>query len=256
MRPLDRNECVVAGGGNRPYAAMRDAELDRLLRDHGDWVRRIAWQVHGRMAASTELEDLIQVGLVALIEAARAYVDQGHAFQTYASVRVRGAMIDQLRRDALTSRRAMADRRRLAQARQHLEQRLLRPARPDEMAAELGLDAGAYRTLVDRAQNLESAGLDASYSDHDLHFADESAGADSLLADRQSVAILRDHLADMPEREAMILQLFFVEELNLHEIGAILGVGAARVCQIKKAALQKLRQQLSGYGGAEMVPLT
>jgi RNA polymerase sigma factor for flagellar operon FliA len=232
------------------YANMRKAEVELLVREHGALVRRLAWHVHSRMASSIELEDLIQTGLVALIEAARTYVDQGHAFATYASVRVRGAMIDQLRRNSAMSRRAMADRRKLAQTRSDLEQRHLRPPTMADMAAALHLSLDAYQAMVDAAQPVQSASIDDIYSDHDGCFADPSASADQLV----EVDDMREHLkvliAELPEREAMILQLFFVEDLNLHEIGAVLGIGAARVCQIKKTALAKLRDR---FGELEAV---
>lgn len=232
------------------YANMRRAEVELLVRENSALVRRLAWHVQSRMASSIELEDLIQTGLVALIEAARTYVDQGHAFATYASVRVRGAKIDQLRRNSAMSRRAMADRRKLAQTRSDLEQRHLRPPSIAEMAAALHLPLDAYQAMVDAAQPVQSASIDDIYSDHDSCFADPSASADQLAEDENMREQLKVLIAELPEREAMILQLFFVEDLNLHEIGGVLGIGAARVCQIKKAALAKLRDR---FGELEAV---
>jgi RNA polymerase sigma factor FliA len=232
------------------YANMRRAEVELLVREHSTLVRRLAWQVQSRMASSIELEDLIQTGLVALIEAARTYVDQGHAFATYASVRVRGAMIDQLRRNSAMGRRAMADRRKLAQMRSDLEQRHLRPPTVAEMAAALHLPLDAYQQMVDAAEPVQLASIDEIYSDHEGAFADSSASADQLVEAEGMRERLKVLIAELPEREAMILQLFFVEDLNLHEIGAVLGIGAARVCQIKKTALAKLRDR---FGDLEAV---
>jgi len=223
------------------------ANADQLIERHTAMVRRIAWHVHSRVSASVELEDLIQTGLIALIEAARGYEDRGHAFSTYASMRVRGAMIDQLRRDAKVSRSAMAARRRIAETRNQLEQQNLRSPDSHEMAAALDMSTADYLALESSAQAIEQMSIDDHYSDHDPWFADSSEAADARIERTQMSALLTQQLSQLSEREAMVLQLFFVEELNLHEIGAVLGIGAPRVCQIKKAALYKLRGQLAEH---------
>ena len=215
-----------------------------LLRTHNNMVRRIAWHVYARMSTSVELEDLIQTGLMALIECAATYEDRGFAFATYASTRVRGAMIDQLRKEARMTRSAMAGRRKLSEARAKLQQQLMRPPSAVEMAEALDVDFETYNHMLISAVPVESDSVDELYSDPDPWFADASESADVTIEKDQMRALLASSIADLPEREAMILQLFFVEELNLEEIGQILGVGAARICQIKKSALQKLRQQM------------
>ena len=215
-----------------------------LLRMHNNMVRRIAWHVYARMSTSVELEDLIQTGLMALIECAATYEDRGFAFATYASTRVRGAMIDQLRKEARMTRSAMAGRRKLSETRAKLQQQLMRPPTALEMAEALGVDIAAYNELLINAVPVEADSVDNLYSDHDPWFANDAESADVTIEKDQMRALLRNSIAELPEREAMILQLFFVEELNLEEIGQILGVGAARICQIKKSALLKLRQQM------------
>jgi RNA polymerase sigma factor FliA len=215
-----------------------------LLRTHNNMVRRIAWHVYARMSSSVELEDLIQTGLMALIECAANYEDRGFAFATYASTRVRGAMIDQLRKEARMTRSAMAGRRKLSETRAKLQQQLMRPPSAVEMAEALGVDMDAYNQMLVSAVPVESDSVDDLYSDHDPWFADSSESADVTIEKDQMRALLAASISDLPAREAMILQLFFVEELNLEEIGQTLGVGAARVCQIKKSALLKLRLQM------------
>ncbi len=221
---------------------------DELVARHTSLVRRLAWHVHSRMAAGTEVEDLMQIGLIALVEAGRAYEDRGHAFTTYASTRVRGAMIDHLRREATASRSAMAAQRRIAAARSILEQRHLRAPTWAELAAELGMDAATFHAYYDSAKAIEQASIDDTYSDHDPGFADASDSAYTALEKSQMRAMLAAAIGDLPAREAQILQLYFIEEMSLNEIGAILGTGAARVCQIKKAALARLRIALSDHG--------
>ncbi len=221
------------------------ASPEELIARHSPLVRRLAWHVHSRAGSTSELEELMQIGLIALVEAARGYEDRGHAFSTYASTRVRGAMIDHLRREALSSRSAMAARRKIEDARARVEQRELRAASQQEIAAELGMEIDAYHAFAASAEPVNQGSIDDLYSDHDVSFADDADRADVRLEKAEMREMLARAISELPEREAMILQLYFVEEMNLHEIGQIMHTGAARICQIKKAALAKLRMALS-----------
>jgi RNA polymerase sigma factor FliA len=218
-----------------------------LAREHMPLVRRIAWHVHGRVSTALDIEDLVQIGMVALVEAANAYEDRGHAFATYATMRIRGAMVDHLRRHATIARSAMANRRAINAMRAKVESGLGRAASESEMAAAMGLEPSAYREMVDASESVHHESLDEVYSDQSMWFADVEERADEALERKGLQAALAEHIADLPEREAMVLQLYFVEEMNLEEIGLTLGVGAARICQIKKAALDKLRGALSEW---------
>jgi RNA polymerase sigma factor for flagellar operon FliA len=220
---------------------------EALARAHMPLVRKIAWHVHGRVSTAIEVEDLIQIGMIALVEAANAFEDRGHAFATYATVRIRGAMIDHLRRQATICRSAMARRKEIAAVRARLESRLGREAREAEIAAEMGLDAAAFRALVDGSETVRHESIDDVYSEHSMWFADVEERADEALERASLQSALAGAIGTLPEREAMVLQLYFVEEMNLEEIGQTLGIGAARVCQIKKAALDKLRGALGEF---------
>ncbi|WP_164155249.1 RNA polymerase sigma factor FliA [Sandarakinorhabdus rubra] len=232
------------------YAPARLAQVDpeRLISSHTALVRRIAWHVHARVSAAIDIEDLVQIGMIALIEAARGFEDRGHAaFATYASVRVRGAMIDQLRKGATMVRSAMRRKREWGQVRARLENQLGRQASEAEMAAALDLPLAEYRAAIAQTQAVQTDRLDDVYSDHSDWFASDDPDAhDHLEADHRRRAIAAA-IAELPEREAQVLQLYFVEELNLEEIGQVLGVGPARICQIKKAALTRMRGKLTGW---------
>lgn len=225
------------------------AQPDRqaLARQHMPLVRKIAWHVHGSVASAIDVEDLIQIGMVALVEAANGYQDQGHAFSTYATIRIRGAMIDHLRRQATICRSAMVRRRELAAVRARLEGRLGRAPSEAEMADEMGLGAAEYRELVDQSQAAQQSSLDEMYSDHSMWFAADEEGADEALEREGLKAALARCIGELPEREALVLQLYFVEEMNLEEIGQVLNVGAARVCQLKKAATDRLKLSLADW---------
>jgi RNA polymerase sigma factor FliA len=227
------------------YARPDATSPARLIETHSTLVRRVAWHVHSRMSTAIEVEDLIQIGFIALVEAAQHFEDRGIAFAPYASTRIRGAMVDALRRDARMGRAGMANRRYLAGIRAKLEQAFMRPPSDAEMADAAGLEPQAYFAMAASTQAVAQDSIDESYSDHDMWFADLADSADTALEKAQLRENLVASLAKLSEREAMILQLYFVEELNLDEIGETLGVGAARVCQIKKAALDKMRMMMT-----------
>ena len=220
---------------------------EALARAHMGLVRKIAWHVHGRVSSAIDIEDLVQIGMVALVEAANSYEDRGHAFATYAQMRIRGGMIDHLRRHASICRSAMTKRKEMASARARIETRLGRAPSEGEMAAEMGMDASAYREMVDETMSVRHESLDDVYSDQSMWFADVEERADDALEREGLKAAIADGIRELPEREAMVLQLYFVEELNLEEIGQTLGIGAARVCQIKKSALDRLRGMLTDW---------
>lgn len=227
------------------YAPSNTANPARLIEAHSALVRRIAWHVHGRMSTAIEVEDLIQIGLIALVEAAQNFEDRGLSFAPYAQTRIRGAMVDALRRDARMGRAGMANRRYLAGIRARLEQEYMRNPSDAEMAGAAGLEPDAYHAMAASTVPMGQESIDDSYSDHDMWFADLADRADTALEKAQLRSALLENLAKLSEREAMILQLYFAEELNLDEIGETLNIGAARVCQIKKAALDKMRMMMA-----------
>jgi RNA polymerase sigma factor for flagellar operon FliA len=232
---------------NLTYGRKAGPNPEQLAQQYMPLVRKIAWHVHGRVSSAIEIEDLLQIGMVALVESANSFEDRGHGFAAYAQMRVRGAMIDHLRRHATICRSAMARRKVVMEARRTLEQKSGRAPSEAEVAAHLGLDAAAYRDLVDGTDSVQHQSIDEVYSDQSMWFADVSERADDMLERESLKKAIAGCIADLPQREAMVLQLYFVEEMNLEEIGLTLEIGAARVCQIKKAALDKLRARLADW---------
>lgn len=228
------------------YEPRRDPDPDRLIAEHLPLVRRIAWHVHGRVSKAIEIEDLVQTGVIALIEAARAYQDRGHAFATYAKLRIRGAMIDGLRKHAAACRSASHKRRTLEATTAHLQHILGRMPTNSEVATELGLDDTGFRDMQQSAQSLRIESIDDLYSDHSMWFADATESADEGMERAELHSLAADAIRSLPTREATILQMYFVEEMNLEEIGLTLGLTPARICQIKKKALETVRARLTG----------
>jgi RNA polymerase sigma factor for flagellar operon FliA len=154
-------------------------------------------------------------------------------------------MIDCLRREAHMSRGNMVNRRKMNAIRKKLEGEIGGAASDTQIADAMGISLSDYHDMVSATSADRFDSLDEVYSDHAIWFADQADSADTLVEKSQLMLELINKIDELAEREALILQLYFVEEMNLEEIGLLLEIGAARVCQIKKAALQKLRAKMT-----------
>jgi RNA polymerase sigma factor for flagellar operon FliA len=210
-------------------------------------VRRLAWHVHGGGRPGIEIEDLMQAGMVALTEAAQRHAGPGEdGFAAYAKLRVRGAMVDLIRREVPLSRGA-AERRRQLQAKEAaLRGELGREPNSAELAAAMGIDERELGNLRGASEPLRFQSIEETYSDSDMAYADDRPDSLELLAGEE----VREHVAAaigaLPERLQLVVQLYFVEELNLAEIAQTLQVSVPRVHQLKAQALDRLRAGLEG----------
>jgi RNA polymerase sigma factor for flagellar operon FliA len=216
-----------------------------LVREHLPLVRRLAWHIHGSVSTAVEVEDLVQTGLVALVEAAGSFEDRGQVtFKQYLSTRLRGAMIDELRRHAAMTRGAIKRRREYNNAVKALTNELRRTPAEGEIAARLDISVERLRADYATADAVKFDSIDEVYADDQPWFASDEPSAFDQLAEGQQRDRLIAAITSLPEREQMVIQLYHVEELNLEEIGEVLGVGAARVCQIKSAAHARLKKAM------------
>lgn len=221
-------------------------DLNALVRQHMPRVRRIAWHVHGSMSSSVEVEDLVQIGLIALVEAVGSFEDRGAVtFEQYLNTRVRGSMIDELRRQATLTRGAMKRRKLYNETVASLT--TVYGKRPDDaaVAEKLGVTIEKLRTDYATAEPVRFENVDDMQGDEGPWFVSGEPSPFDLLAETDQRDVLIQAIADLPEREQMVIQLYYVEELNLEEIGQVLDVGAARVCQIKKSAHERLKKALT-----------
>jgi len=232
---------------HRSFAAARAYQggtADRIRR-FLPMVRRLAWHVHGSGRAGIEIEDLVQAGLVALTECAQKHngpTEDG--FAAYAKLRVRGAMVDLVRRSSPLSRAASDRRRLLAGAAQALTTTLGRVPTEDELAEAMGMTTAALGELRASSEPMRFEPIEDTYSDSDMAFADDRPDSFEILADEQSRAAVVAAISGLPERLQRVIQLYFVEELNLAEIAEVLSVSVPRVHQLKAQALDKLRAAL------------
>lgn len=243
--PFNR-PAVPSPSGARAMAAYGGDPTDRIRR-FVPMVRRLAWHLNASGRDGIEIEDLMQAGMVALTECAQRHNGPGEdGFAAYAKMRVRGAMVDLIRRQVPLSRGAVERRRLMREKTQSLSGELGRPPSDSELAQALGITLSELDQLRSSSEPLRFEALDEAYSDSDMAFADDRPDSFALLQDQELRESVAGAIAELPERLQMIIQLYFVEELNLAEISEVLGVSIPRVHQLKAQALDKLRAALAG----------
>jgi RNA polymerase sigma factor for flagellar operon FliA len=233
------------------YTAKGKADKNTLLTEHMPLVKRLAHQMKAKLPPSVEVDDLVQAGMIGLLDAISRYEDNhGAQFETYAVLRIRGAMLDELRSSDWMPRSTRQNMRKVEQAMAALQQQLGRPPSESEVAKSLKLSLADYQEMLG-----DSGGHQLVYYE-DFH--DSEDGNDSFL-DRYAVddedplrslletdfrqAVI-DAIDALPPREKMLMGLYYEEELNLKEIGAVMGVSESRVSQLHTQAVARLRAYL------------
>ncbi len=228
-------EAYVSASGAR-------ADQDALVLRHADLVKRIAYHLAGRLPPSVDVDDLIQAGMLGLLEAASHYTTgRGASFETYAGIRIRGAMLDALRKLDWAPRSVHRKARDVAQAIRTIELETGREARDSDVAQRMGLSMTDYHRILQDAVSCQLASLDDA-----LVGERGDPGHDPFMesADEGFRMALAAEVQQLPERERMVMALYYQEELNLKEIGEVLGVTESRVCQIHGQALTRVRARV------------
>lgn len=237
------------------YTQVQSPDAETLVVRNAFLVKRIAYHLMSRLPPSVQVEDMIQAGMVGLLEAARQYdAGQGATFETYAGIRIRGAMLDELRRYDWTPRSVHRKAREVAEAMRAIEARTGRDARDAEVAEHLGLSMEDYHQILRDAQCCRVFSIEELTESGDSALescADPSASPAEGLARAGFAEALADAIASLPERERMVVSLYYEEELNLKEIGEVLGVSESRVCQIQSQAMLRLRARMHGWVDAD-----
>ena len=230
------------------YSAQR-AETEVLVERHMDLVKRIAHHLKGRLPAAVQVDDLVQAGLVGLLEAIRTFEDgRGASFATFAGLRVRGAMLDEARRQEWAPRSTFRELRRIGAAVRTVEMREGREAGAKEIAAALGVELEVYQRLLQKVTESRVLSLEGTLGNQEYAESTSSGGDPYREQLREDFArALKDAIEDLPERERLVLSLYYDEELNLREIGEVLGVTESRACQLHGQALVRLRSRLTEW---------
>jgi RNA polymerase sigma factor for flagellar operon FliA len=238
--------------GVRAYSEVQPAQdMDALVRKHADLVKRIAYHLAGRLPPQVEVDDLVQAGMMGLLEAAQNYATgRGASFETFAGIRIRGAMLDALRKLDWAPRSVHRKARAAAVALREVEAARGGEASETEVAGHMGVSVGEYQRIIQDALGCQLLRLnDADEGEESAldRLADENPDPESsALGDSLRQAVI-DAIANLPERERLVLSLYYEQEFNLKEIGAVLKVTESRVCQLHGQALLRLKAQLSDW---------
>ncbi|MAS24134.1 MAG: RNA polymerase sigma factor FliA [Oceanospirillaceae bacterium] len=241
----------MLAGSSLVYSDVQNQDFDQLVRQHATLVKRIAHHMLGRLPDSVQLDDLIQAGMIGLLEASRKYDGgKGASFETYAGIRIRGAMLDEIRRGDWAPRSVHRNFRRISDAIKQIESEKGRDAEDAEVAGFLGISQDEYHSILKdsagcRLFSFEEV-LEKSDSGFDIFEDDSPDPLDGIERDSFQTQ-LAEAIKTLPEREQLVLALYYDEELNLKEIGAVLGVSESRVSQLHSQAAHRLRARLGGW---------
>lgn len=213
-------------------------------------VKRLASHLFSRLPASVQLDDIVQAGMMGLMEAAERYRDdQGAQFETFAAQRIRGAMLDELRKNDWVPRGMRKAQRSIEVTLSRLEQKLGRAPAEQEVASELGIPLAQYQGLLQEAHgsqllHFQDFDQDGENPFLDRHLVHEQADPQQLLLDKRFRKKLVKAIEKLPARENMLMGMYYEKELNFREIAEVLGVTESRVCQLHSQAVARLRTAL------------
>lgn len=234
-------------------APLEELPQQELVLRHADLVKRIAYHLVSRMPPNVEVDDLIQSGMIGLLDAAKNYsADKGANFETYAGIRIRGAMLDEVRKSDWTPRSVHRSMREMADAIRRIENEKGHDASPTDIAERLGISLEDYHKLVQDAASCRLFSFDQMGTGEDEssprdHARDERPGPFDHIEEEGFREALGRAIGGLPEREKLVLSLYYDEDMNLREIGEVLEVSESRVCQIHGQALVRLRARLAEW---------
>ena len=216
-----------------------------LVLDHMPLVHRIAWHQHNRLPSHVSIDDLIQAGMIGLLESARTYdASKGASFDTWAGIRIKGAIIDEVRKQDWVPRAVCQRRRMIEEATSSLSKQLQRPPNEEEIVEVLGISKEEYYQWLADLQGVHLSPLDDSLNELVTDECSESSPSAEVEAmDRRSIiARAIDHL---PEREKLLLSLYYEQDLTFREVGAVLGVSEARVSQLHTQSIIRIQSMIN-----------
>lgn len=236
------------------YTPKGRLDNNTLIKQYSPLVRRLAHQMIAKLPANVEVDDLIQVGLIGLTDAlSRFDAEQGVQFETFATQRIRGAMLDELRGGDWMSRGTRRQQREIEVAVHKVEQRLGRAPKEEEIAKEMGLPLAEYQELLGKVRGtqlvyLEDMSGDDGDEDYlDRHVADETSNPVAQLQDHRMREALVAAIKNLPEREQFVMSMYYEHDMNLKEIAAVLKVTESRVCQLHSQSIARLRVKLRDW---------
>lgn len=237
------------------YTAKGQLNRNELIKQYQPLVRRLAHHMMAKLPANVQVDDLIQVGLIGLSEAlARYEAAQGVQFETFATQRIRGAMLDELRDNDWMSRGSRKSQKEIEQAMRRLEHKLGRTPLESEIAADLGMSLDDYQSLLGKVRGTQLVYIeDMTRSDDDEnsfldhHISDTEADPVNMLRDQRLRQALIAAIKNLPEREQFIMSMYYEKDMNLKEIAAVLDVTESRICQLHSQSIARLRAKMRSH---------
>jgi RNA polymerase sigma factor for flagellar operon FliA len=235
------------------YTATGTLDTNARITTYAPLVRRMAHHLAARLPSSVQIDDIIQAGMIGLMDAAARFEEaQGNQFETYATQRIRGAMLDELRQNDWLPRSTRKSLRRIESAMHKLEQRLGRAPSEIELAKELGVPLGEYQSMLQEARGYELLHLEDFGRDDDDDYLERNLPDDrenpfERYKDARFRAALIEAIEHLPEREKLLMGLYYEQELNFKEIAAVLEVSESRICQLHSQAVARLRTRLKSW---------
>ncbi len=235
------------------YTVNGKSDKNQLLTEHAPLVKRLAYQLKTKLPPSVEVDDLIQAGMIGLLDAVNRYEDtHGAQFETYAIQRIRGSMLDELRTTDWLPRNLRQNMRRIEAAISALQQSLGRMPNETEIARSLKISLEEYQDMLTEGSGHQLVYYEDYHDDDDhdnfldRYCSDISGDPLAGLLDEGFKSALIGAIEDLPEREKILMGLYYEQEMNLKEIGAVMGVSESRVCQLHSQAIARVRANLRG----------
>ena len=227
------------------YQTIIGPSVEDLIKNNYTLVKKIAWHLHGRVQSIIDIEDLIQIGMIGLISAAQNYTPVKDAsFSSYASLRIRGEIVDYLRKNSSLCRSTIKMKKLTENAVENLNKKLGREPDTIEIAEEINIDHKKFLEWETAFQASTIKNIDDVYDEFSYWFVNKDDDPEKNINNKELKEILKKSLACLSEKQAMLIQLYYVEELNIYEIAKILDISTGRVSQIKSSALQLIRSKI------------
>ena len=228
---------------NSYYNESHENKIEKLVKNNLDLVKKIAWQIFGKVNNIVEIEDLIQQGMEGLIQAAQKYTSkEGVDFTQYAYLRIRGSIIDYLRKNSNLCRTTIKKKQEFDSAYNFLLNKLSKEPTKAELIKHLGITNEEFSYWENAFQANKVQSLDEIYDEFSILFASNNTNPEEQFSDLEMKNLLKNALKNLNQREIMVTQLYYVEELNVYEIADILQISTGRISQIKKTIVEKLRK--------------
>lgn len=227
------------------YEENSDEVIEQFVIEHRPLVKKIALHIKRRLPSHVELDDLLQSGLIGLLEARKNYKpNMGTTFETFASIRIRGAIIDSLRKSSWVSRETIKNMRKMSDAITKIEQRNQKHATSEEIAEELGISVEEHFKITQEISICNILSLDEIDQDNSI-FGNDDTAPEGIVSQEDIKEQLKEILQELPEREQLVLSLYYVEEFTFKQIGEILDLTEARICQLHTHAIARVRGKMS-----------